>query len=352
MPNASVLPATYRHVTFIDDSIRRVLVQTMQDWKMIVVDHGSEDGTLDTTKSSPDPGIVALRRLHGVKGAIGSAITSAVARPHGPFLAVLEGDDTWWLTKFEDDLSFFSDLTVVLAYCAMEALDEEDHLYVRHWQSPRRSFGHITPVEVIPLHLDAANFIFAVTVMVRRSALGRIDGFVHLSCTPYVDYLIWLRPATTGTFARSWLVLGHRRRHAGQVTARSWLESTPDRATYRLVTTADTHDVGTLNALTTSTVAILRDSSRQYEEALIAHGRLECLEGNWWEAAAIFMPLEERRAKNRSSGCGGASVRWKQNRHARVDRRDWTPFSPVASSPSFVWHLGTAGVMNDTSVHR
>jgi glycosyltransferase involved in cell wall biosynthesis len=291
MPRVTVLCATYQHSAFIGDCIRSVLAQTMQDWEMIVVDDGSEDGTPDIAESFEDPRIIVLRRKHeGVDG-LGRAYASALAKADSPFLAILDGDDTWPSTKLEDELPLFRDPTVVLAYGSAELMDETGCVYARHWHSPRGCIGNNFPVGTILPALVGVNFIVAVTVMIRRSALERIGGFVQPSGIPYVDHPTWLRLATTGTFARSPLVLGQWRRYPRQVTTRSWFESAQDRVPYLNAVTADACDVANSDVLSALAAAIRRDPFRQREEALIAHGRMALLKGSWRQAAATFIRL-------------------------------------------------------------
>ncbi len=51
MARVSVLTPTYKHAPFIGDCIRSVLAQSVQDWEMIIVDDGSDDGTADIAES-------------------------------------------------------------------------------------------------------------------------------------------------------------------------------------------------------------------------------------------------------------------------------------------------------------
>src|ERR1022692_2358790 len=91
LPRVSILSPTYRHAAFIGDCIRSVLAQTVQDWEMIIVDDGSDDGTPDIAESFDDPRIVVLRRQHEGVAGLGRSYASAVARATSPIVAILEG---------------------------------------------------------------------------------------------------------------------------------------------------------------------------------------------------------------------------------------------------------------------
>jgi hypothetical protein len=291
MPRVSVVSPTYQHAAFIGDCIRSVLAQTMQDWEMIVVDDGSDDGTPDIAESFHDPRIVVLRRQHEGVGGLGRAYAAAVARVRSPFVAVLEGDDTWPEHKLEHQLTLFGGPAVVLAYGSAGLMDERGCIYARHWYAPRGTVGRNDPVGAILPALVRVNFIVASTVMVRRCALERIGGFVQPDGVPYVDHPTWLRLATTGLFARSSRVLGHWRRYGQQVTTRTWFAPAPNRGPYLHAVAEDARDVVTADVWAALGAAIDRDSGRQGEEALLARGRVALLDGHWRQAATVFTRL-------------------------------------------------------------
>jgi len=291
MARVSVLSPTYQHAPFIGACIRSVLAQTVEDWEMVIVDDGSEDGTPDIAESFQDPRIVVLRRRHEGIAGLGRAYASAVASVSSPLVAILEGDDTWPPTKLEDQLPLFGDPAVVLAYGSAALMDERGCIYARYWHAPPGMVGVNDPVGSILPALVRRNFIVAPTVMVRRSALARIGGFVQPTAIPYVDHPTWLRLATTGTFARSSRVLGHWRRYPRQVTTRSWFDTAPDRASYLQDVAAEAEEVVNADVLAALAVSISRDRSRRQEEALIARGRVALLEGQWRRAATAFTQL-------------------------------------------------------------
>jgi glycosyltransferase involved in cell wall biosynthesis len=291
MPKVSVLSPTYQHAAFIGDCIRSVLAQTVQDWEMIIVDDGSVDGTPDIAESFNDPRIVVLRQQHEGVAGLGRTYAAAVARAKSPILAILEGDDTWPSTKLEHELPLFNDPAVVLAYGSAGLMDEKGCIYARFWYAPRGTVARNDPVGTIMAALVNVNFIVAVTVMVRRSALEQIGGFIQPSGVPYVDHPTWLRLATIGTFARSSRDLGYWRRYERQVTTRSWFDTAPDRTSYLQSIVAEAHDVVAPDVLAALEVSIRRDPSRQHEEALIARGRVALLNGCWRQAAALFVRL-------------------------------------------------------------
>jgi len=353
MAEVTVLSPTYQNAAFIGDCIRSVLAQSVQDWEMVVVDDGSEDGTPDIAESFGEPRIVVLRRQHEGVAGLGSAYALALARARSPFVAILDGDDTWPATKLEDQLPLFEDPAVVLTYGSAGLMDDRGCVYARYWHAPRGSVGNNDPVGTILPALVNLNFIVATTVMVRRCALERIGGFVQPSGVPYVDHPTWLRLATTGTFARSPRVLGYWRRYARQVTTRSWFDTPLDRASYLRAVATEARDVVTSDVLAALAASIRRDPSRQREEALIAHGRVDLLEGRWRQAATVFTQLlrtgEPRTRAAAALGLLCASSRTDMERMVSAMGRHSLPSRRHLASHE---NPGTPGSLDDRSLLR
>jgi glycosyltransferase involved in cell wall biosynthesis len=288
MPKVSVLSPTYRHAAYIGDCIQSVLDQTEQDWEMIIVDDGSDDGTADIAESFQDSRIVVLRRKHeGVSG-LGRAYAAGLKRAKSPLIAILECDDTWPSDKLELQLPLFEDNRTVLSYGSAGLMDEQGCLYATYHYTPRGQVAQNDPIGSALPTLVRRDFIVGCTAMIRRSALEQIGGFVHPPGFPYVDLPTWLHLASLGTFAPSSATVGNWRRHARQITSRGWFEKPRDRTPFLQAAAEDARTVVTPSVFTSLEGAIRRDPSRQREEALLFQGRIALLEGRWANATTSF----------------------------------------------------------------
>jgi glycosyltransferase involved in cell wall biosynthesis len=288
MPKVSVLSPTYQHAAYIGDCIRSVLGQTEQDWEMVVIDDGSDDGTADIAESFNDPRIVVLRRRHeGVPG-LGRAYAAGLSKATSPFIAVLEGDDTWPSNKVELQLPLLENPDAVLSYGSAGLIDENGCLYARYSFKPRDSVARNQPIGSILPALVRRDFIVACTMMIRRSALDQIGGFLHPPGIPYVDHPTLLRLATTGSFVPSPCILGYWRRHAQQITTRNWFDAPSNRESYLRAAATEARSVVNPLVFASLEQAIRRDSFQQSEESLIFRGRVDLLAGRWGSAASLF----------------------------------------------------------------
>jgi glycosyltransferase involved in cell wall biosynthesis len=288
VPSVSVLTATYQHSAFIASCIQSVLRQTNPDWEMIIVDDGSEDGTPEIAESFGDPRIIVIRRPHEGVAGLARGYALALARATSPIVAILDGDDTWPDQKIEHQLPLFADPGVVLSYGTAGLMDENGVTYAKYWHKPRGAVARNEPVGSILPALVGLNFINASTVMLRRTALDEVGGFWQPENANYVDLPTWLRLAMAGRFAPSPRVLGHWRRHSTQVTTRSWFNATNDRTGFLETFLSDARDRLPPSITASLEEAVRLDASRQNQEAVIARGRIELIDGNWGAAVDAF----------------------------------------------------------------
>ncbi|MBL0059826.1 MAG: glycosyltransferase [Elusimicrobia bacterium] len=188
-PRVSVIIPTYNRKEWLAEAIDSVERQTFTDFEILVVDHGSTDGTAAMLKARapdrvrvlqiPNCPLPACPRNEGIRAA------------GGEFIAFLDSDDLWLPTKLDRQIKF------------LEQAPEAGWCYAN-----ARRFGEglrTQDVEAGPWQLREGrvfsallngNFIPACTVMVRRSCLVTVGVF---SLDPEVrgseDYELWLRLA-------------------------------------------------------------------------------------------------------------------------------------------------------------
>jgi O-antigen biosynthesis protein len=93
-PVVSIIMPVWNRADRVLDAIASVQAQTLKAWELIVVDDGSDDGTLDVLREAAgrDPRIVALAAPHaGVSAARNTGLNAASGR----FIAFLDSDNSW-----------------------------------------------------------------------------------------------------------------------------------------------------------------------------------------------------------------------------------------------------------------
>lgn len=116
----SVVIPTYNRAHVVLDAIGSVLVQTIDDLEVIVVDDGSTDDTGAQVRSVSDPRVRYLPRPHaGVSATRNAGI--AVAR--GTLISFLDSDDLWLPDKLAREVAFLS------AHPGVDAVFGDAHKY-------------------------------------------------------------------------------------------------------------------------------------------------------------------------------------------------------------------------------
>ncbi|MEH6722317.1 MAG: glycosyltransferase family A protein [Qipengyuania sp.] len=95
-PRMSVVMPVYNVEAYIAEAIQSVLDQTFEDFELIIVDDGGQDGSMDLARSFDDSRIrIVPQENRGLAGARNTGIAEAQA----PYIALLDSDDRWHQDK-------------------------------------------------------------------------------------------------------------------------------------------------------------------------------------------------------------------------------------------------------------
>ena len=123
-PLVSVIMPTYNCGRFIAESVQSVLVQTMPDWELQIVDDASTDDTSDELKPFLEtyPQIHYTRLPQNAGPAV--ARTEAIRRAAGKYIAFLDSDDLWVPEKLEKQIGFMERTGAKFSATAYERMNE------------------------------------------------------------------------------------------------------------------------------------------------------------------------------------------------------------------------------------
>ena len=210
MNRVDVLMTVYNGERFIAQTIRSIQAQTIDEWRLIVVDDCSTDTTLEilATFSAEDPRIVVCKGAHkGIAAAANVGLTEVAA----PLLARIDADDVAIANRLETQRNY------LLANPDVVAVGS----YVRLIDSQNKRLGlrkaPTNPADIEAM-LKTRNVMCHPSSMMRTDALRRIGGYrpkFHNS----LDYDLWLRLSEIGEISNQPLELLLYRRHANQVSA-------------------------------------------------------------------------------------------------------------------------------------
>jgi len=99
MPFFSVIIPAYNRADFLKKAADSVLSQTFNDFELIIVDDGSEDGTKKLVNSLPDQ---RIKYIYQDNSGVSAARNRGIKEAEGEFIAFLDSDDWWLPGKLEE----------------------------------------------------------------------------------------------------------------------------------------------------------------------------------------------------------------------------------------------------------
>lgn len=104
-PTVSVVLPTYNRAHLIERAIRSLLVQTFEDWELLVVDDGSTDDTEEVIRRFNDVRMRYVR--HEVNRGAPAARNTGIKASRGEYVALLDSDDEWVPEKLRLQVDIF-----------------------------------------------------------------------------------------------------------------------------------------------------------------------------------------------------------------------------------------------------
>lgn len=184
-PRVSVVTIFWRARTYLAEAVASVRRQGYRDWELILVDDGSDDGSLDIARAAAleDPDRIRLvRHWSGRNRGMSRARNLGVSRARGEWVTFLDADDVWLPTNLECHLARLDAHPGVEALCAPaewwyswtgnEADRERD--FVQRWRTPLDSMA--APPDLLTMVLQD-EWSSLCNVLVRRDLFLALGGY-------------------------------------------------------------------------------------------------------------------------------------------------------------------------------
>lgn len=216
MTRASVIIPTYDRAEVLPRAIDSVLAQSFKELELIVVDDASTDETESVVRSYEDPRITYLS--HDTNRGGSAARNTGIEASTGEYVAFLDSDDEWLPTKLERQITHLNARQPewVAVYCDYRIVRTGLTSWVRDVFSdviettdsgPREGGEELIPA----LLTERFGHGGASTLLVKRTAIARIDGFDE-SFSRHQDLEFLIRLLHVGKLAHlaECLVLKHQ----------------------------------------------------------------------------------------------------------------------------------------------
>jgi glycosyltransferase involved in cell wall biosynthesis len=194
-PLVSVIIPAFNPAGMIEQALRSVQTQTINNFEVIVVDDGSTDDTAAITQRFCD-GDSRFFLVEQPHGGLSAARNTAIARARGEFIAFLDADDVWLPEKLARQIELFrEDPRTNLAFTNFYFWDGERDLRLMYQDDQPLPEGNAIR------QLILSDVYGLPTVMVRHETLRAI-GLFDPNLLYTSDWDLWLRIGEQGLWAR------------------------------------------------------------------------------------------------------------------------------------------------------
>lgn len=176
----SIIMPSYNTGRFIKETIESVLAQSYENWELLIVDDCSTDNTDEVVKPFlADPRISYIKNEKNSGAAVSR--NRALREAKGKWIAFLDSDDLWELTKLEKQIAFMKDNGYHFSYTNYVEIDEASVPNGKRVTGPKRITKH-----------GMYNYCWmgCLTVMYDADAVGLVQ---IADIKKNNDYAMWLK---------------------------------------------------------------------------------------------------------------------------------------------------------------
>jgi GT2 family glycosyltransferase len=211
-PLVSVIIPTHNRLRMLQDAIDSVLAQTYRAFEIIVVDDGSDDGTVEKIAARYGS---AVRIVAQARRGVAAARNLGVKCSSGAYLAFLDSDDMWRRRKLETQMSFMQTE-------ARSQICQTEEIWIRNGVRVNPKKRHRKPSgDIFRASLDLC-LVSPSAALMTRELFERAGGFDE-SFPVCEDYDLWLRIALDHPVALiAEPLVVKRGGHADQLSRSTW----------------------------------------------------------------------------------------------------------------------------------
>lgn len=191
-PLVSVCIPTYNRAQMLKECVESILLQTLSDFELIIIDNASEDATESVVKSFCDKRIVYVRNNHNI-GLTGNWIR-CLTLAQCEYITVFPDDDVMLPNNLENKVEVLSNSpNVGLVHSKYHVMDSDGQ--VTKYDTNHGRDRTADAIENRAEFLSAAwNSVNAPTVMFRKECFEKLGGFSD-ELFNAIDWEFWMRIA-------------------------------------------------------------------------------------------------------------------------------------------------------------
>ena len=198
-PDISVIIPVLNMRRFLPDAIESVYVQTETDWEIILVDDGSDDGSmelaLEYVQRDPSRVRVLAPSSPSSRGA-SAARNRGLQIARGDFIAFLDADDIWLPEKLEHQRTLLDLHPAAAMTFARVHYFFENPAEGTGWDqafAPLETRVYLPPELTMEFMRNADIYPCPTATLIRRSALMEVGGFEERFRKVRTDLAVWVK---------------------------------------------------------------------------------------------------------------------------------------------------------------
>ena len=115
MNNVDIILPTYNCAEYIEEAINSIIGQTLENWKLIIIDDASKDSTTSLIKNYLNDKRIVLKILKKNKGQ-GFCRNLALRYSNSKYVAFIDSDDIWKKDKLKKQIEFMNNFNLDFTY--------------------------------------------------------------------------------------------------------------------------------------------------------------------------------------------------------------------------------------------
>lgn len=180
-PLVTIVTPVYNSINYVRDSIESVINQTFQNWEMILVDDGSNDGSFELISSiAKIENRIKIIRNKENRGS-GLSRNKAIKLANGKYIAFLDSDDLWHNDKLK--------IQIELMEKNKWSFSHTSYGYISEQGEKIKSTFHVSEHPINYSNLLKRTEISCLTAVYNQRILGKCYMTEHRRKQ---DYALWL----------------------------------------------------------------------------------------------------------------------------------------------------------------
>ena len=206
MPTVDIIVPAYNAALFLPRALQSVEQQTFEDWRILLVDDGSNDATPEVVAPFRERLGAKLVYIRKENSGLPAARNTAIRHSDAEFLALLDADDVWLPNRLKATLAPFRDRPEVgLVYGFVDRIDADDRVVATYATRNRNAEGKVA-AHIYMRTLDLP----CPTLMFRRRCVDEV-GLFDEAMRATEDRDLWLRIAQRYEVALAPEIVAHYR---------------------------------------------------------------------------------------------------------------------------------------------